>query len=75
MSLDSPGQYKGKDANNFILRLLANVIGKNKYTLSPWYAADPGVGNLGVQRVSRENVYLFIIRSLAHNTAIAQSMC
>lgn len=34
MSLGSPGQHKDKDANNFILRWLVNVIGKNKYTLS-----------------------------------------
>lgn len=34
MSLDSFGQHKDKDTNNFILGLLANVTGKKKYTLS-----------------------------------------
>ena len=32
MSLDSPGQHEDKDDNNFVLRWLANVTGKNKYT-------------------------------------------
>lgn len=33
MSLDSPGQHEDKD-NHFVLRWLANVTGKNKYTQS-----------------------------------------
>ena len=31
MSLDSPGQHEDKDDNNFVLRWLANITGKNKY--------------------------------------------
>ena len=34
IKIDSPGQHEDKDDNNFVLRWLANVPGKNKYTQS-----------------------------------------
>lgn len=48
MSLDSPEQHKNKNADYSMLGLLANVIGKDKYTPNNWYIPGPMVDNLGV---------------------------